>query len=136
RRMTRWRRQLRRSRRVLAYSLAATVIMAGLAVAVLGQLLPWLGRHPQQVAAWLGEQAGRPVALSAVQAAWTRQGPQLHLEGLRIGDGDAPLELGSAELQLDVYAGLFPGRPFSTLQLTGLSLELERVADGRWQLRG
>ncbi len=134
--MSRLRRTLRRLRRLLAYGLASLVIVAGLGVALTSQVLPLLGRNPQWVADWLSRQAGRPVALSGVSAAWTRQGPQLGLEGLRIGSGEQRLDVGRAELQLDVYAGLFPGRPLSTLQLSGLVLALEPDAAGRWQLQG
>jgi uncharacterized protein (TIGR02099 family) len=129
-------RALRRLRRWLGYSLAGLVILAGLCVALASQLLPLLANHPQAVADWLTAQAGRPVALSGLRAAWTRQGPKFDLDGLRIGAGGERLDIGRAELQLDLYAGLFPGKPLTSLQLTGLELDLVRDADGRWQLLG
>lgn len=134
--VTRTPRALRRLRRVLAYGLAGLVILAGLCVAIASQLLPALADHPERVADWLAARAGRPVALSGLRASWTRQGPRFDLDGLRIGAGSERLDIGRAELQLDVYAGLFPGTPLTSLQLTGLELDLVRGADGRWQLLG
>jgi uncharacterized protein (TIGR02099 family) len=130
------RRGLRRLRRWLAFGLAGLVIIAGLCVAVISQLLPLLGAHPERVAAWLSAQAGRPVVLSGVRAAWTRHGPRLELEGLRIGGDGQWLAIGRADLQIHAYAGLLPGRPLSSLELTAPLLELQRSADGNWHLHG
>lgn len=130
------RRRLRRLRRTLGYGLATLVILAGLCVATLSQLLPLLAREPQAVADWLAARASVPVEVAALQARWTRSGPLFDLEGLSIGSGDERLDIGRAALQLDVYAGLLPGRPFASLRLDGLALTLERSAAGRWQLQG
>lgn len=116
--------------------MASLVILAGLCVAALSQLLPLLARDPQAVAQWLGERAGVPVEVAGLQARWTRSGPLFDLEGLSIGSGDERLDVGRAALQLDVYAGLLPGRPFASLRLDGLALTLERSEAGRWQLHG
>lgn len=134
--MTPPRRRWRRLRRTLAYGIAGTVILAGLCVALLGQALPLLARDPQAVGRWLSERAGRPIQVEAVQARWSRQGPLFDLEGLRIGEGAQRLDIDRAALQLDVYAGLLPGRPFASLRLDGLALTLERDAGGQWQLHG
>ncbi len=130
------RRRLRRLRRTLGYGLALLVILAGLCVATLSQLLPLLSRDPQALADWLSERAGRPITLDAVTARWTRAGPLFDLEGLGVGSGPERLRIARAALQLDVYAGLLPGRPFSSLRLDGLSLVLARDAAGRWHFEG
>lgn len=130
------RRRLRRLRRTLGYGLALVVIVAGLCVATLSQLLPLLSRDPAALADWLSERAGRPITLDAVTARWTRSGPLFDLDGLGIGTGPERLRIARAALQLDVYAGLLPGRPFSSLRLDGLSLALARGVDGRWHLEG
>jgi uncharacterized protein (TIGR02099 family) len=134
--VTRLRRSLRHLRRLFAYGLAGLVITAGLCVAVISQLLPLLGAHPERVAEWLSHHAGRPIEVTGVRAAWTRNGPRFELEGLRIGDGGEWLEIGRAALQLNVYAGLLPGHPLTSLQLTAPLLELERDAQGNWRLHG
>ena len=118
------------------YAIAAILILMALAVAVTSQLLPMAERHPDKIAAWLSERAGRPVAFDRVETAWTRRGPLLRLDGLRIGTGDDAVPIGAAEILVAQYAGLLPGRSFTELRLRGLSLTLERSADGRWNVRG
>jgi uncharacterized protein (TIGR02099 family) len=130
------RRRLRRIRRLFAYGVAGLLILAALAVAIANQLLPLLSRHPAEVANWLGERLGQPVAIQAVDARWSRRGPLLEVRGLRIGDGAERLELGEAELQINAYAGFLPGVPMTELHLRAPALELTRDADGRWRLEG
>ena len=72
-----------------------------------------------------------------METEWTRRGPLLKLDGLRIGAGaNAAFTVGDTEMLVSVYAGLLPGQAFSELRLRGLDLTLERAADGRWQVRG
>src|SRR5690606_10280310 len=85
---------------------------------------------------WLGKRAGRPVSFDALETEWTRRGPLLRLDGLRIGEGPDAIPIGEAEVVVAQYAGLLPGRSFTELRLRGLELRLERSEDGRWQVRG
>ncbi|RFP62554.1 TIGR02099 family protein [Luteimonas weifangensis] len=103
---------------------------------VASQLLPLAERHPERIAAWLSERAGRPVAFDRVETQWTRRGPLLRLDGLRVGAGATAFSIGDAEMLVSQYAGLLPGRSFTELRLRGLDLTLERGDDGRWQVRG
>lgn len=130
------RRRLRRARRLVAYGGAALLILAALAVAVANQALPLLSRHPDDVARWLGERLGQPVAIDAVAARWSRRGPVLAVDGLRVGEGEERLELGEAELQINAYAGFLPGVPMTELHLRAPALELTRAQDGTWRLEG
>jgi uncharacterized protein (TIGR02099 family) len=130
------RRHLRLARRGAGYAIAVALVLVALAIGVLNQLMPLAERHPQRIAAWLGERSGRSVAFDRVETAWTRRGPLLQLENLRIGDGDDMVAIGDAEMLVSLYAGLLPGTPFSELRLRGLDLTLERGDDGRWQVRG
>jgi uncharacterized protein (TIGR02099 family) len=130
------RRTLRRSRRLLGYSLAGMVILAGVCVALASQLLPLLSERPQQVADWLAARSGLPVEVSSVRATWARQGPRFDLQGLRIGAGADHLDIGRAQLQVDLYAGLLPGRALTSLVVSGSRLELQRDIDGDWRLLG
>jgi uncharacterized protein (TIGR02099 family) len=130
------RRRARRVRRLAAYGLVSLLILAALAVAIANQMLPLLSRHPAEVAGWLGERIGRPVALDAVNARWSRNGPRLAVSGLRIGAGEDLLELGRADLQINAYAGFLPGVPLMELRLRGPELELRRGSDGEWRLDG
>lgn len=131
-----WRHRLRLLRRRAWYALAALLVLAALGNAIGSQLLPLAERHPERIAAWLGERAGRPVAFDHVTTRWTRRGPLLRLDNLRIGDPANPLRIGDAEVLVAQYAGLLPGRSFTELRLHGVDLTLQRSPDGLWQVRG
>jgi uncharacterized protein (TIGR02099 family) len=131
-----WRHRLRLLRRGAWYALAALLVVLALGNGIGSQLLPLAERHPDRIAAWLGERAGRPVAFDHVTTEWTRRGPLLRLDNLRIGDPGNPLRIGDAEVLVAQYAGLLPGRSFTELRLRGLDLTLQRGANGQWQVRG
>ncbi|MBD8696207.1 YhdP family protein [Stenotrophomonas sp. CFBP 13718] len=129
------RQRLRRIRRLALYALAITLVVVALLVGTLSQLLPLVERNPDKVSAWLSTRAGQPVRFDALKAQWTRRGPLLQLDGLRIGAGEG-LRIGQAEVQVAMYAGLLPGRSLTELRLRGLALTLQRADDGRWSVRG
>ena len=130
------RRRFRFARRGVAYTVALLLVLVAVVVGIANQLLPLAERHPDKIAAWLSERAGRRVVFDNVQTHWTRRGPLLRLDGLEIGDPRNPVVIGEAEMLVSMYAGLLPGRSFSELRLRGLDLTLERADDGRWQVRG
>ncbi len=130
------RRRLRLARRGLAYAVALALVLVALVLAVASQILPMAESNPQRIAAWLSERAGRPVTFDRVETAWTRRGPLLRLDNLRVGAGEQAFTVGDAEMLVSVYAGLLPGHAFSELRLRGLDLTLERADDGRWNVRG
>ncbi|WP_028928091.1 YhdP family protein [Pseudoxanthomonas suwonensis] len=130
------RRRLRLARRWAAYLLAVVLVMMALVLGAVSQLLPLAERHPERVAAWLSEKAGRPVSFDRVRTQWTRRGPVLQLEGLHVGAPGAGVHVGQAEVLVSMYAGLLPGSSFTELRLRGPSLTLERDDDGRWSVRG
>ncbi|HEY0310264.1 MAG TPA: hypothetical protein VGC43_03935, partial [Luteimonas sp.] len=129
-------RRMRLARRWAGYSAAIALVLAALVVGVASQLLPLAERHPARIAQWLGERVGRPVAFDAVDTRWTRRGPLLRLDNLRLGEGSQAIVVGDAEMLISQYAGLLPGRSFTELRLRGLDLTLQRTADGRWEIRG
>lgn len=131
-----FRRRLRRARRGAAYTLAVGLVLLALVLGTASQVLPLAEQHPERVAAWLSARAGRPISFDAVATAWTRRGPLLQLQGLRVGEGAEAFTIGDAEMLVSIYAGLLPGVPLSELRLRGLDLVLERNPDGRWQVRG
>ena len=133
---TPFRRRLRLARRGAWYAVAIVLVLMALAAGALSRLLPLAERHPDRVAAWLSERAGRPVAFDRLETEWTRRGPLLRFDGLRIGDGGDAVRIGAAEMLVSQYAGLLPGRSFTELRLRGLQLTLERGDDGRWSVHG
>ncbi|WP_226470062.1 YhdP family protein [Luteimonas panaciterrae] len=134
--MSTLRRNLRHLRRWAWYAIAIVLVLMALTAGVVSQLLPLAERHPQWVAEWLGERVHRPVHFDRLKTQWTRRGPLLQLEGLRIGDGTETLQIGTAEILVSQYAGLLPGRSFTELRLRGLDLTLQRDDAGRWHVRG
>src|SRR5690606_26021306 len=132
----RLRRALRRAPRGAWYAAAVALVLMALGAGITSQLLPLAERHPERIAEWLGQRAGRPVSFDRVETAWTRRGPLLRLDGVRIGEGPEAIPIGEAEVLVAQYAGLLPGRSFTELRLRGLELTLERTGDGRWQVRG
>ncbi|MHC9084535.1 YhdP family protein [Luteimonas sp. RIT-PG2_3] len=134
--MSSLRRRLRLARRGLGYAVAVVLVLMALGAGLMSQLLPLAERHPDRIAAWLSERAGRGIAFDELQTSWTRRGPLLQVEGLRIGDGPDAVLVGSAEILVAQYAGLLPGRSFTELRLRGVELTLERSANGIWSVRG
>ena len=130
------RRRLRLLRRGAWYAIALVLVVLALGSGVASQLLPLAERNPQRIADWLGARARAPVAFDRVQTEWTRRGPLLRLDNLRVGEGDNPVRIGDAEILVAQYAGLLPGRSLTELRLRGLDLTLQRDAQGRWSVQG
>jgi uncharacterized protein (TIGR02099 family) len=130
------RRRLRLARRGLWYLTAVSLVLLALGAGVMSQLMPLAERHPDRIAEWLSARAGRPVQFDRLQTEWTRRGPLLRLDGLRVGAGAGAVSIGAAEILISQYAGLLPGRSFTELRVRHLALTLERADDGRWQVRG
>ena len=130
------RRRIRHARRFFGYGLLVLLILAATLVGGVNQLLPLVERHPDKVAAWLGERIGQPVSFSRAVGEWTRRGPRFTLDGLRIGAGGRALDIGRAELLVAVYSGLLPGGNLTELKVRELSLRLEQGDDRRWRLAG
>ena len=80
------RRRWRLLRRGAWYALAAALVLLALGNGIASQLLPLVERHPDKVAAWLGARVRGEVAFDHVETEWTRRGPLLRLDNLRIGD--------------------------------------------------
>ncbi len=130
------RRRLRIARRGAWYVVAIGLVLMALVSGVVSQLLPLAERNPDHVAAWLSARAGRPVSFDKLETQWTRRGPLLRLDGMRVGVGRQSVLIGDAEMLVSQYAGLLPGRSFTELRIRGLDLTLEQALDGRWHVRG
>lgn len=130
------RRRWRLFRRGAWYALAALLVVLAIGNGIGSQLLPLAERNPERIADWLSARAQRPVAFDGVETEWTRRGPLLRLDNLRVGDAANPVHLGDAEILVAQYAGLLPGRSFTELRVRGLDLTLQRDAAGLWSVRG
>ncbi len=134
--MSGWRRRLRLLRRYLVFGAASLLILWAVLLALANQLLPLAAEHPERIAAWLSERAGRPIQFSTSRAYWTRSGPVFVLRELRVGHGENSLRVADAELLLRVYSGLVPGNSLTELRLKGVQLEVVRDASRRWRVTG
>ncbi|SEL79573.1 TIGR02099 family protein [Pseudoxanthomonas sp. GM95] len=131
--------RLRVLRRMAWYALAVVLVCVAVVLGVVSQLLPLAERHPDRVAAWLSQQAGRPITFQHLKTEWTRRGPLLQLDGLQVGAANGQgegLQIGQAEVLVSLYSGLLPGRAFTELRLRNIALEAERAEDGSWAIRG
>ncbi len=129
------RRRIRLLRRYAIYACALALVAVAVAVGAASQALPLAERHPERIAAWLSERAGQTIRFDRVQTEWTRRGPLLRLQGLRIGR-EGEVRVGEAEVLVAMYAGLLPGRSLTELRLRGLALTLQRSDDGAWSVEG
>jgi uncharacterized protein (TIGR02099 family) len=132
----RWLQRLRRAHHGVAYLVTGMLVLMALVGLAATQILPLAERHPDRVAGWLSDRAGRPVRFDAVDTQWTRRGPLLKLANLRIGSGVEEITIGDAEMLVSQYSGLLPGRSFTELRVRNLDLTLERETGGRWRVRG
>lgn len=130
------RRTFRYTRRTISYGLLILLILAALAVSVANLLLPFVEDNPERVKAWLSEQIGQPVDYSYSQTEWTKRGPRVRLTGLKVGKGDAMVEIAQAELLVSVYSGLLPNHPLTELKVRNLHLSMLQQTDESWKLLG
>ncbi|WDM66407.1 YhdP family protein [Xanthomonas cucurbitae] len=129
------RRRLRLFRRYVITATALAVVAIALLVGAASQALPLAEEHPQQIAAWLSQRAGQAISFDRLETEWTRRGPLLRLDGLRIGP-HGEVQVGQAEILLAMYAGLLPGHSLTEVRLRGLALTLQRSNDGVWSVQG
>ncbi|RBG18958.1 hypothetical protein BRM48_10155, partial [Xanthomonas oryzae pv. oryzae] len=115
------RRRLRLFRRYAITASALALVAVALLVGAASQALPLAEQHPQQIAQWLSQRAGQPIVFDRLQTEWTRRGPLLRLDGLRIGP-QGEVRVGQVEVLLAMYAGLLPGHSLTEIRLRGLAL--------------
>jgi uncharacterized protein (TIGR02099 family) len=116
---------------------AVTLIAAATLVGAASMMFPWLLSHPEKVQQFLSEQLKRPVQFGRLSGQWHAQGPIFSLDDLRIGGerGAPSLKVAHAELAFDFYAFLHEGRSWYELKIVEPLIDLQRDADGHWQVR-
>lgn len=130
------RRRIRHTRRWLGYGLLILLILLAVLVGIANQMLPLVERHPDKIAAWLSERVGEPVQFTRAHAEWTRRGPRITLDDLKVGQGTQVLDIGRAELTVAIYSGLLPDHPLTELKIRDLALTLVQDDERRWKLIG
>lgn len=127
----------RRWRLWIMGSIALALIVMATVVGSASLMFPWLLSHPERVEQFLSERLQRPVRFDSISGEWRASGPRFALTGLRIGDAGSDAELGieRAELAVDFYAFLHRGRSWHELSIVAPEIDLQRLANGRWQVR-
>ncbi|MDR2261266.1 MAG: TIGR02099 family protein [Azoarcus sp.] len=104
----------------------------GLFVALRVWVLPWVGAHPEWVAAQLSRAIGLPVKIDRLETGWPGLRPRLRLGGLAVHDeaGREVLRLEQVEATL-AWSSLWRRMPdFHWLEIIGPTIELGRGKDG------
>ena len=120
--------------------LATLIIVVGLLFSAVRLVLPELGKHHDEVAAWVGDALGRPVKIGALSAGWHGLGPSVDLRDVTVLDAageQAVLQCASARIDINLWDSLWewqfePGR----LTVRGLHLAAVRRADGGISVMG
>ena len=109
------------------------VIGTALVIGATGLLMPWLVAHPDRVEGFLAARLGRPVSIGRVEGHWNPAGPVFALHDVALG-GDAPFQVGRAELAIDFYAVLKRDVSFSEFRVIGIAVDAVREVDGGWRV--
>ncbi|MBL0164246.1 MAG: TIGR02099 family protein [Xanthomonadales bacterium] len=137
--MTPFRRRLRKLRFFVQAAFVTLVISAAVIVAIAQLALPWLADNPRRIEGWLSERLHRQVTIGQLSGQWTRAGPRLIFNDLRIrasDSGEAELRLPRSELAINLFAAFQKNLAWNEFRVVGLDLALNRAADGQWKLRG
>ncbi|MDR0635410.1 MAG: TIGR02099 family protein [Azoarcus sp.] len=128
----------RRWARVLGGGLLLAALLGGglFAVARLW-VFPWLGEHPEWVAAELSRASGVPVSIDRLAVDWPGLRPRLRLGGLAMNTGErAVLRLERVEGTL-AWMSLLHWMPyFHRLEIVSPEIELGRGKDGVFTVAG
>jgi uncharacterized protein (TIGR02099 family) len=110
----------------------------GLFVVLRVWVLPWVGSHPEWVAAQLSHATGLPVKIDRLETVWPGLRPRLRLGGLAVHDetGREVLRLEEVEATL-AWSSLWRRMPdFHWLEIIGPTIELGRGKDGVLSVAG
>lgn len=130
---------LRRTAAAAWTAVAILLIGAGVIVGLGRLLLPFAPNFQPEIEAWLSEELDSPVAVGSLTAEWAATGPLIRLEDVTFLDpqsGRSRLELGEAQVALNLLAWVSPGFRLTDFRLSNTHLTLERTVDNRLRLLG
>lgn len=130
---------LRRVLRVGAWLAAFAVLAFAVAAAVMYfWVLPNVSAHRGTVEALMSRALGQRVTLDAVSGSWQQTRPEFRLDGVRIHDAQnrVALELPRLEATFAWRSLLLLEPRFNRIELAGLSLQVRRAPDGRFDVGG
>ncbi|WP_407276727.1 YhdP family protein [Halothiobacillus sp. DCM-1] len=128
-------RPLRRLLRWGLVLLASALVLLALLFSALRLALPYLNDHRAELAAWLSQAWGAPVAFAQIDVRLAGYQPQLILTDVQLGHTGPRIQ--SLGVSLALWRSVMNARPMiGTLVLDAPSLQLAQQANGHWQLVG
>jgi uncharacterized protein (TIGR02099 family) len=120
--------------RYLSYTAAVAAILLLVAIVGLRLWYPNLSEHKGALEGYLSEVVKRPVAIQSLQTQWEGLSPILHASGLRVRRQDgshSTVRLGSLDMKVNLFALAVGRLEFNSLTLTGPTVAVMRMLDGR-----
>lgn len=135
------RRALLWTNRILWTVLVGAILALGTVVSLGRYYLPYVEKHQAALLAELNRRSGLHMAAGNVRAYWQHLSPHLVVDDFRLYDPQRPdqavLRIAHAEVRLGLFRSIHGGTlAISELQGSGVQVELEEAALGRWRLRG
>jgi uncharacterized protein (TIGR02099 family) len=122
----------------LLVTLGALVILLAIGIGAFRVFVARAPGYQEELQAWVAGELGLFVSFDQLNARWGLRGPELTLDDVRIGRAGATAPLIAADsigIGLNALALLLDREiRLSRLTIAGLSLSVERSADGRYQL--
>jgi uncharacterized protein (TIGR02099 family) len=125
--------------RIGAGVFAVVVVLLAIAVGLVRIALVQVPEYREQIESWAGDALGWPVEIGAMDARLGWGGPELQFTNARIlaRDHEQTLVVASTgSMQFDNWSLLRGQLRPGAVSLAGVSLRIERNADGRWRLLG
>ncbi|MEW5838473.1 MAG: YhdP family protein [Pseudomonadota bacterium] len=124
-------------RRLLLPLLGLLIILLAVLMSVAKMALPLFDEQARALVERVALQQGIALEVQRLSLDWEGLGPRLSLHDTRIKSAadQAPLQMQTLSLHLDVAQSALSGRlQFNVLEISGLSLQLQRDTQGRWGL--
>lgn len=119
---------------------ASLIILAAVLLTFVRLLLPYTYLYKDDIQRWLSQALAQPVQIGELAAEWRGWGPRLILNDIVFLDAASQqpqVRLAQATVALDLVASALSGRPqLGNFTVSGISLSLERLADGRINIAG
>jgi uncharacterized protein (TIGR02099 family) len=130
---------IRRLWRISAGVFAVVVVLLAIVIGLVRIALVQVPEYREQIESWAGEALGWPVEIGAMDARLGWRGPELRFADARIlaRDHEQTLVVASTgSMQFDSWSLLRGELRPGAVSLAGVSLRIERNANGRWRLLG
>ena len=127
--------------RVLWTLLVGSIVLLGIIVSLGRFYLPYIETHQRELVDAFNHRTGLHLSVGHISARWQHLAPHFAIDDLRVQNPQDPsetvLQIAHAELQLGLFRSIDAQTiAISRLQGSGVRVQLEEAALGRWQLAG